>query len=109
MTEQALRGEAALVTDQALAVAGSAACGPAVHSAVLAWINEVKRSFGEAEERLGLAAVVPGLSSLAAVPLLQRSILGRRNRHSTSAFGSCHSHSVLSPANVLRSVAGAAP
>lgn len=49
----------------------------ALHPEVVAWLNEAKRLFEEAEERLGSGAVLPALSSLAAVPPLHGMLMGR--------------------------------
>ncbi len=51
--------------------------GAGVHPEVLTWLNEAKRLFDEAEQRLESGEVLPALSSLAAVPPLHGMLVGR--------------------------------
>ena len=77
MTEQAPPEDSTLITNRVLATAGSEGCVAAVHPVVLAWFDEAKRLFEEAEQRLESGAVLPALSSLAAVPPLHGMLMGR--------------------------------
>lgn len=76
MTKQTPPEELPLIADRAgstLPLGGRAV----VHPEVLTWLNEAKRLFNEAEQRLESGEVLPALSSLAAVPLLHRMLVGR--------------------------------
>lgn len=66
MTEQAPPGESPYLPDRA-----------ALHPEVFTWLNEARRLFEEAEERLESGAVLPALSSLAAVPPLHGMLMSR--------------------------------
>lgn len=76
MIEQTPPENTTLITDRARSTAGSEGC-VVVHPEVLAWLNEARRLFEEAEERLEAGAVLPALSSLVAVPPLHGMLMGR--------------------------------
>jgi hypothetical protein len=53
------------------------AVGPKSGQDVHAWLQEIKRLVAEVEERLDDDAVLPALSSLAAIPPLHHMLMGR--------------------------------
>ena len=76
-TDDRHRESSAQVLDRDRPDAAADAAGSALQPEVVACLNEVKRLFDEAEERLGSGAVLPALSSLAAVPPLHKMLMGR--------------------------------
>ena len=77
MSEQVPPKEPTFVTGRTLSTDSPESSEASVHPDVLAWLNEAKRLFDEAEERLDSGAVLPALSSLAAVPPLHGMLMSR--------------------------------
>ena len=69
MTELATVESTALTTSRDRLIVESGPKGASLNPDVLTWIHEAQRLFDEAERRLQTGAVLPALSSLAAVPL----------------------------------------
>lgn len=78
MTEQATLDESIDLSASAdRSIAGEERLGADIDPELLSFIHEAQRLFGEAEARLRSGAVLPALSSLAAVPPLHGVLMGR--------------------------------
>ena len=77
MTELATVESTALTTNRDRLIVESGPEGASLDPDVSSWVHEAQRLFDEAERRLQTGAVLPALSSLAAVPPLHKLLLGR--------------------------------
>ena len=77
MTEQSIILSIALTSDRDSSIAEIEPARGAVDDEVLSWAQEARRLFEEAERRIRLGAVLPALSSLAAVHPLHGMLVNR--------------------------------